>query len=251
MTAKIIVFANDKGGVGKTTSTVTLGYGLANRGRRVLIVDMDPQGQCATTLGMIQEAGVFNALIRPDQDLNQWIRTTGRKDLALLPGDRTTATAQVVLNAEHRPVNALRALFQVLSKQYDYIVADTAPSVGGIQERALFAADLVVIPTATEFLSIEGLSQVLTNLGNLRDQHRWRGRLLGILPTFFDEQTRESKSSLEQLEEAFPETILPPIHRATLLRECAADGKIVFEKDPQSRATREYEALVSLVVRKS
>ena len=245
MTAITIVLANDKGGVGKTTSTVTLGYGLANRGRRVLLIDMDPQ------LGMSQEPGVFNALIKPGMDLQQWIRDTGRKDLSLLPGDRSTATAQIVLNAEQRPVNALRMLFKTLSKQYDYIVVDTAPSVGGIQERALYAADLVIIPTATEFLSIEGLSQVLTNIANLRDQHGWSGRLLGILPTFFDEQTCESKNSLEQLEEAFPETILAPIHRATLLRECAADGKIVFEKDPQARATKEYEALVSLVVRKS
>lgn len=246
-----IVIANQKGGVGKTTSASSLAHGLALRNRRVLLVDFDPQGQCATTLGINQEPGVFNALVNIRSDIHQWIRDTGRSGLDLLPGDRSTATAQIVINAENRPIDSIRLLFKSLGKEYDYIIFDTAPSVGGIQERAIYAADMVLSPTATEFLSMNGLAQMIEVLNSLRDQHHWPGKLAGILPTFYDEQTSESNKSLAELKANFSESVLAPIHRATILRECAAEGKTIFEMDPASRASREYEELSRVVVKLS
>ncbi|MCJ7432248.1 MAG: ParA family protein, partial [Anaerolineales bacterium] len=194
-----IVIANQKGGVGKTTSASSLAHGLALRNRRVLLVDFDPQGQCATALGINQEPGVFNALVNTRSDIHQWVRDTDRTGLNLLPGDRSTATAQIVINAENRPINSIRLLFKPLGKEYDYILFDTAPSVGGIQERAIYAADLALIPTATEFLSRDGLAQMMELLTALRSQHNWSGKLAGILPTFYDDQTSESRESLAEL----------------------------------------------------
>jgi chromosome partitioning protein len=246
-----IVIANQKGGVGKTTSASSLAHGLALRNRRVLLVDFDPQGQCATALGIMQESGVFNALVNSRSDIHQWIRDTGRAGLDLLPGDRSTATAQIVINAENRPINSIRMLFKPLGKEYDYIIFDTAPSLGGIQERAIYAADLALIPTATEFLSMNGLAQMIQLLNSLRDPHNWIGRLAGILPTFYDEQTSESNKSLVELKANFDGSVLSPIHRATILRECAAEGKTIFEMDPASRASREYEELTRIVVKLS
>jgi len=246
-----IVIANQKGGVGKTTSASSLAHGLALRNRRVLLVDFDPQGQCATALGVNQEPGVFNALVNPRSDIRQWIRDTGRAGLDLLPGDRSTATAQIVINAENRPIDSIRMLFKPLGKEYDYIIFDTAPSLGGIQERAIYAADLTMIPTATEFLSMNGLAQMIQLLNSLRDPHNWIGRLAGILPTFYDEQTSESNKSLAELKANFDGSVLSPIHRATILRECAAEGKTIFEMDPASRASREYEELTLVVVKLS
>ena len=251
MSAKIIVIPNHKGGTGKTTTAISLASSVALRGFRVLIVDFDPQGQAATALGLPQENGVFNLLVGSSVDPFQWVRRTGRENLDLLPGDRTTASAQVVINAENRPIDAIKSAVRKLTKAYDYIFFDTAPSVGGIQERAIYAASLVIIPTATEFLSLDGLVKMSTTLKALREVHHWEGRLIGILPTFYDEQTRESRTSMEELHGAFPERILSPIHRATILRECAAEGKTVFEMNPQHRAAREYEALATLAIRKS
>lgn len=248
---RIIAIANQKGGVGKTTTAVSLAHGLALRRRNVLLVDLDPQGQCATSLAVNPEPGVFNALVNPRSDVRQWIRDTGREYLRLLPGDRSTATAQIVINAENRPIDAILSLLRVLRNEYDYILLDTAPSVGGIQERAVYAADLTLIPTATEFLSMDGLVQMTDLLGSLRERFHWNGRLLGILPTFYDEQTSESAKSIEELRGKFGKGILSPIHRATVLRECAADGVTIFEKAPASRASQEYETLTTVTVKVS
>jgi chromosome partitioning protein len=246
-----IVIANQKGGVGKTTSASSLAHGLALRNRRVLLVDFDPQGQCATALQINQEPGVFNALVNTRSDIHQWIRDTERNGLYLLPGDRSTATAQIVINAENRPINSIRMLFKSLGKEYDYIIFDTAPSVGGIQERAIYAADMVLIPTATEFLAMDGLAQMMELLTALRSQHNWSGKLAGILPTFYDEQTSESRESLTELKATFGDSILAPIHRATVLRECPAEGKTIFELAPASRSSREYEELSREIVKRS
>ncbi len=251
MSAKIIVVANQKGGVGKTTTAVSISHALALRERRVLLVDFDPQGQCAISLAVNPEPGVFNVLVNPRSDIHQWIRETSRAGLDLIPGDRSTATAQIVINAENRPINSIRQIFRELSREYDYLVFDTAPSVGGIQERAVFAAGLVLIPTATEFLSMDGLAQMMEMLTALRVNSQWDGELLGILPTFYDEQTSESGRSLSELRESFGDGILSPIHRATVLRECAAEGKTIFETAPASRASREYEELGHVLVKRS
>jgi len=246
-----IVTPNQKGGVGKTTTAVSLAHGLALRGRRVLLVDFDPQGQCATALGLQQEPGTFNVLVNPSADMRQWIRNTGREGLELLPGNRATATAQIVLNAENRPVDAIEQLFKPYAPDYDFMIFDTAPSVGGIQERAIFASNQILIPTATEFLSMEGLSQIVATIGSLQDAHAWPGTLAGILPTFYDEQTTESKQSMAQLTKTFNNSVLNPIHRATVLRECAAEGLTIFEKAPSSRASTEYETLTGEIIHQS
>jgi chromosome partitioning protein len=245
-----IVIANQKGGVGKTTTAIALAHGLALRKRRVLLVDFDPQGQCATSLAIDSEAGVFHVLVNPRSDIPQWIRDTSRAGLDLIPGDRSTATAQIVINAENRPIDSILWLFKSVAKEYDCIIFDTAPSVGGIQERAIFAADLVLIPTATEFLSMDGLAQMMELLAMLRDKWYWPGKLLGILPTFYDTQTSESHKSLSELQEGFGESLLSPIHRATILRECAAEGKTIFEMAPSSRAACEYEELTDQVMKR-
>ena len=248
---KIIAVTNQKGGVGKTTTAITIAHGLSQRGRNVLLIDFDPQGQCATALGVNPEPCVFNLLITTHQAPSLWIRESGRPNLRLIPSDRTTATAQAVINAEGRSFSAVLEAVKPLMREHDFLIFDTAPSAGGLQERAIWAAALVLIPTATEFLSSDGLTQIMSTLTQLRETRSWKGKLLGVLPTFYDEQTKESRSSFEELKNKFGKALLPPIHRATLLRECAAEGITVFEKDAASRAAKEYEKLVNLLLKKT
>ncbi|MHB8776662.1 MAG: ParA family protein [Anaerolineales bacterium] len=255
MPTKVICIANQKGGVGKTTTAVSLAHGLSQKGRRVLLIDLDPQGQSATALGRSPESGVFHMLtmgMSPQETtfVHSWIRLSGREELYLLPGDQQTMAAQTVLNAQDRPISAIRqSITRFLKESLHYVIFDTAHTGCGIQERAVWASDLVIVPTATEFLSAEGVSKVLHMMSILQKTKRWRGNLLGILPTFYDEQTRESKDTMDNLRERFDNSVLAPIHRATLLRECAAEGQTIFEIDPLCRAAKEYQALTQLVMK--
>jgi chromosome partitioning protein len=255
MSTKVICIANQKGGVGKTTTAVSLAHGLSQKGRRVLLIDLDPQGQSATALGRSPEPGVFYLLtmgMTPQETtfVQSWVRFSGREGLYLLPGDQQTMTAQTVLNAQDKPISAIRhSINRFFKDGVHYIIFDTAPSVGGIQERAVWASDLVIVPTATEFLSADGVGKILRMLSILQEKKNWRGNLLGILPTFYDEQTRESKSTIEDLRERFDTSVLSPIHRATLLRECAAQGQTIFEMDPLCRAAKQYQALTQMVLK--
>ena len=128
---------------------------------------------------------------------------------------------------------------------FDVVILDPAPSVGGRQEAALLASDLVVIPPATDYLASEGVVKTYGTLGVLRDDHGWKGRVLGILPTFYDDVTTESATILDDLRSTFGDKlILSPIHRATVLRECASEGLTIWEKDAKSRSAKEYADLV-------
>ncbi len=245
--SKIIVITSQKGGVSKTTTATSLAHAFARQGRNSLVVDFDPQGQSATVLGMSPEPGVFNVLLGASPTPGQFIRQTGRENLYLLPGDRSTATVQIVMGAEARPMNAIAQVLKPLARDYHYVFFDTAPSVGGVQERAIWAADYVLIPVATEYLSVDSLAHTLNTLNTLASQHGWKGKLLGILPTFYDTITKESRNAMTYLNEHYPGLVLKPIHRATILRECAADGQTIWEKAPDSQPAQDYAGLVKAI----
>jgi chromosome partitioning protein len=255
MAAKVITISNQKGGVGKTTTSVNLAHSLALHGARVLLVDLDPQGQCATKLGMDGEMGAFYFLTTAQASpteivfVKQWVRETGRNNLKLIPGNSITNSAQMILGVQERPISYIREQLKLFVKDgFDYIVFDTSPSVGGLQERALWASDLVIVPTATEYASLDALSKTIETMRTLHETKGWQGGMLGILPTFFD-ATRESKNSMEDLQTEFGDKVLPPIHKATVLRECWAEGKTIFEHAPDSRSADEYSTLTKTVLK--
>lgn len=244
-----ITIANQKGGVGKTTTAVSLAHGLVLQGKRVLLADFDPQGQCATILGLKPEPCAFNLLVA-ESPLGEVVRSTDRKNLYVLLGDRKTAVAQTVLNVQRSPISLTRKKLVAPAEAdgMDYVVIDTSPSVGELQEQALWAADGVLIPCAVDYLATDGVFNIALTLKRLQEEQKWKGRILGILPTFYDTVTRESKATLDDLRKRFSSLMLPPIHRATVLRECAVEGKTIFELAPESRAAEQYERLVEFVL---
>lgn len=237
----ICAIVNQKGGVGKTTTAVTLAHGLALKGRRVLLIDLDSQGQVASALGRDHEPCVFNFLVG-GYELGDVIRSTGRTNLSHIPGDKRTMTAQIVMQAEGFDLGIFDKLLAPLAEM-DAVIFDTAPSIGGLQEAAVFASGLVIIPTAVDYLSAEGVVQTMATLNAIAAKG-WQGFVAGILPTFYDRVTNESAAVLEDLRESFEHHVWEPIHRATVLRECASEGKTIWEYDVKSRAAREYAKLV-------
>jgi len=176
------------------------------------------------------------------------LRSTRRERLWLLPGDKNTATAQIVLDAQRAPINRLAEALRPLGREFDFVILDTSPSIGGMQEQALWAADTVLVPTAVDYLATEGVARILETIATLSMRHNWHGTLLGILPTFYDSSTIESKRNLEALQAVYGAQVLEPIRRATVLRECASEGKTVWEYQPTSRAAQEYARLLYKVL---
>jgi chromosome partitioning protein len=240
----IITVSNRKGGVAKTTTAVTLAHGLAIKGKRVLVVDIDPQGHVAPCLGLDEEPGMFD-LLMGKRTLSYVVRRA-RENLWIVPGNQRTATAENALVYEQRKVDALQGpLSNGLTGKLDYLIFDTPPGrVGPLQQFAMYLSDLVLIPSSVDHLSSLGIQDIMDELVDARQDHGWNGGILGILPTFHDEVTNESEVNLGLLQSTFGDLLLPAIHRATVLRECTTQGKTVFELDAKSRAAREYAKLV-------
>jgi chromosome partitioning protein len=246
---KLITVANQKGGVGKTTTAVNLAHGLANSGKKTLLIDLDPQGQCASILGYEQEPGTFNLLIA-EQEPFRVVRSTDRENLLIILGNKKTATAQTVLSVQRSQLSHFKNLIMPYAENQciEFIIVDTSPSIGELQEQALWAADCVLIPCSVDYLATDGVFSIMNTLDYLKENQNWGGRVTGILPTFYDEVTRESKATLDDLTVRFEGLMLPPIHRATILRECAVEGKTIFEIDANHRAASQYRNLVEIIL---
>ncbi len=253
----VVAIANHKGGVGKTTTAVSVAHGLALRGKEVLLIDLDPQGQSAVSLGLKSEPGTYYLLTPPPGGVmtaRDWIRRA-REHLWLLPGDVSTNASQAQLNATGSPINHIAEHLKLFTRNdlgLEYIIFDTAPSVGGIQERAIWASDLVLVPAATEFLAADGVKKIFDLMVKMQHDMQWTGKFAGLLPTFYDDKTSESRVQLEEYQRTFRESTLTPIHRATALRECPGLGLTIFEMNYSAavaRAADEYTAVVNYILK--
>jgi chromosome partitioning protein len=273
---KTIVVASQKGGIGKTTTAVSLAHGLTLRGKKVLLVDLDNQAQCSTMLGKPQEPGVFKWLsyeITEQKALTfeyvrQWLRLTDRDRLALLPGDQTTDLATgLAMSAGREFIGYFKHCVAVLRKVgLDYIVFDTRPSRGLIQDAAVWTSDYILIPVCMEFASVEGALAQFEILKEYVKTGNWPGKLLGLLPTMLEGQVvadngrkvvrggpRDVRINFEALVDTFgQDLILDPIHRAIAFRESVTAGKTIFEMplvdEYVKRAQEDYMGLVKYVL---
>jgi chromosome partitioning protein len=252
--ARILALANQKGGVGKTTTAVNLSAYLAARGFRILLIDIDPQGNATSSLGVDKEAcqfAIYDALL-DETPLAEIIVPTGQERLAIVPstsvllGSETEAALTNVDGREHRLVAALRTLEP---DAYDLILIDCPPSLGLLTLNALVAAEGVIIPIQCEFLALEGLAQLSNNIQLVKRTFNARLDILGVLLTMYDARTRLSAQVADEVRRFFPNRLFTAtIPRGIHLAEAPSYGQSILAYDPSSRGALAYAAAADELV---
>ncbi len=232
---KIISFANQKGGVGKTTSAINLADRLAHQNYRTLLVDLDPQGHVALALGLEKTPGLYQ-LICLDEKLSRVVRPA-RPNLDILPSDKRTEKVKRQITLSDFRETILADIFR--SSDYDVILIDMAPSLDVLHVNGLVCSDWVIIPTRLDALAIDGVKEILLTMGEIA-QRGYAFQGYSILPTFFDRTTRETLTQFRELVQAFGTRVWPPIPQDTRVREATAFGKTLAEYSPESPAMSGY-----------
>jgi len=251
--ARIISVVNQKGGVGKTTSAVNLAAGLADLGKFVLLVDMDPQGNATSGLGHDRKEnnrGLYHALSGQAR-LHDVVYNTPHEGLRLVPGTQDLAGANVELVSEDRREFKLYDLLDQARHAYDYIIIDCPPSLGLLTINSLVAADHILIPVQAEYYALEGLGQLLETIGLIREHIKPELDVMGAVITMFDKRTRLSEEVMHQLYQFFPDSIFRTvIPRTVRLAEAPSFGQSIFHYDGRGKGAKAYQKLAREVLEK-
>jgi chromosome partitioning protein len=248
----IIGIANQKCGVGKTTTAVSLACGLAEQGRKVLLIDSDPQGNASSSLGVNRtelEFSLYDALI-DERPLDEVTLDSGRPNLYLVPAKVELAGAEAELSAasynqpQEQPAFRLKSVLAQVAGQYEFILIDCPPTLGQLTINALSAADGIIIPIQCEYLALEGLTQLKNTIDLIVGGLNPKLQIFGIVMTMYDGRTRLALDVVEEVKQYFPEQIFNTVvPRSVRLSEAPSHGQSIFEYDPSSRGAQAYRAL--------
>ena len=245
---RVITVANQKGGVGKTTSTVNLAAALALQGQRVLVVDLDPQGNASTALGVDHRSGApstYQVLLSDLPLAEAVVPSAENENLWVVPATLDLAGAEMELYPlvarEWRLDRALRGYLGLTPHRFDYVFIDCPPSIGLLTLNAFVAAQELLIPIQCEYYALEGVSQLIRFLGMVRDNLNPSLRIGAILLTMFDGRTRLGAQVAEEVRQHFGDTVLASvIPRSVRLSEAPGFGQTVLEYDPGSAGAQSY-----------
>jgi len=246
--ARVISFANQKGGVAKTTTTLNLGVAFAEQGLKVLLVDLDPQGNLTMSQGLNPdsiERSMFDVLVHrlPIQEVIQHAEV----DLAVSSID--LAGAELALSSMIGRERALEKALADVKGGYDYVLIDTPPSLGLLTINALVASNGVIVPVQCEYLSLRGLVQLENTLSMIRENLNPYVEIEGILPTMYDKRTLHSREAVEILEENFGDLVFDTKIRKTVrYAEAPVKGTSVLKYDPSGKAAEAYRQLAKEVL---
>ena len=241
--AKIIAFVNQKGGVGKTTTTINIGRYLADFGKKVLLVDLDPQGNASSGLGVdarSREKNLYHAMVL-GLDPKELIVTTPAQGLHLIPAAQDLAGAEIeMVHLEGREFRLYYVLRQ-LRPYYDYILIDSPPSLGLLTVNGLVASDEVIIPVQTEYYALEGLSQLVKTINLVKDNLNPNLEIEGIVMTMADFRTNLTQEVINEVKKHFADKVYKTvIPRNIRLSEAPGFGKPIFLYDKESEGAKKY-----------
>ncbi|MFT4086605.1 MAG: ParA family protein [Gordonia sp. (in: high G+C Gram-positive bacteria)] len=250
--ATIIAMCNQKGGVGKTTSTINLGAALAEAGRRVLLVDLDPQGALSAGLGVPHhelDETVHNLLVPPYASTDDVLMKTRVEGLDLLPSNIDLSAAEIQLVTEVGREQALARALHPVADRYDYILIDCQPSLGLLTVNALACADNVLIPMECEYFSLRGLALLTDTIEKVRERLNFRLELGGILVTMFDARTLHSREVMARVVEVFGDSVFDNvINRTVRFPETSVAGEPITSWAPKSSGAEAYRAVAREVI---
>ena len=250
--AQVIAMCNQKGGVGKTTSTINLGAALAEYGRRVLLVDLDPQGALSAGLGVPHyelEHTVHNLLVEPRVSIDEVIIKTRVSGMDLVPSNIDLSAAEIQLvNEVGREQTLGRALHPVLDR-YDYVLIDCQPSLGLLTVNGLACSDGVIIPTECEYFSLRGLALLTDTVDKVRDRLNYRLSISGILLTRYDSRTVNAREVMARVVERFGDLVFDTvIARTVRFPETSVAGEPITTWAPKSTGAQAYRSLAREVI---
>lgn len=253
--AKIISMCNQKGGVGKTTSTINLGACLAELGRKVLLVDLDPQGALSAGLSIPYEEldiTVYNLLVDRHTSIYQAIHHTSIPGLDLVPANIDLSAAEIQLvNEVGREQTLARALRPVM-KDYDYIILDCQPSLGLLTVNALTCSHGVIIPMECEYFSLRGLALLTDTVEKVRDRLNFNLDIVGILVTMFDRRTTHAREVMSRVVEVFEDRVFDTvITRTVRFPETSVAGEPIITWAPSSQGAQQYRQLAREVIERT
>jgi chromosome partitioning protein len=250
--ALIIAMCNQKGGVGKTTTTINLGAALAEYDRRVLLVDFDPQGSLSVGLGVNPHTlslSIYNLLMSRDHSIDEVIGDTNVPGLDILPSNIDLSAAEIQLVSEVAREQTLIRLLESVRSRYDVILIDCAPSLGLLTINALTAADRVIMPLECEFFALRGIALLTDTIAKVQDRLNQRLEILGILGTMYDPRTLHSREVLERVVEAFGEQVFHSVIRRTVkFPETTVAGEPITTYAPTSPGAEAHRSLAREVL---
>ena len=251
---KIISFSNQKGGVGKTTTCVNMAAYLASAGKKVLLVDLDPQGNATTGLGFakgsLKKSG-YNVII-DDEEVKDNILPTELEGLLILPSNIDLAGAEVSLVYKKNRDKGLRGALEKVKSSFDYILIDCPPSLGLLTINALAAADSAIIPIQSEYYALEGLSQLMNTISLVRQHLNKSLKVEGVVLTMYDGRSLISKQIAAEIKKYFSKKLYEiVIPRNVRLSEAPSHGKPILLHDPKCMGARAYAALTEEFLKKT
>jgi chromosome partitioning protein len=256
--SRIVAVANQKGGVGKTTTAINLAASLATAGRQVLLVDIDPQSNLTSGVGHKGKAPagrtIYDALTasETDTDARRFIAATSVDRLQLIPADANLTGAEIELVTLSAREERLRTLLTPLRPDFDYIFIDCPPSLGLLTLNALVAADAVLIPLHCEYFALEGLADLVGTMRRVRAAFNPLLDIEGVLLTMFDERTNLGQQVANEVRQFFKEKVFRTvIPRNVRLGEAPSHGMPVILYDPKSRGAEAYTALAREVLQRT